>query len=143
MVLEIKDIMKALPHRYPFLLCDRILEVEYGKAVKGIKNVTINEPFFQGHFPDEPIMPGVLILESMAQVGGFIFYKSDEIEKSLKGKIVKINEAKFLRTVLPGDVLEVTGKLVERSGNYSQVDLFAKVGGRVVAKAMITYAFNI
>lgn len=142
MVLEINEIMKALPHRYPFLFCDRILELEYGKSVRGIKNVTINEPFFQGHFPNDPIMPGVLILETMAQIGGFIFYKSDDVEESLKGKIVKISEAKFLLPVLPGDILEVTGKLVEHSGNYSQVDLSAKVDKKVVAKAVITYVFN-
>ncbi len=142
MVIAINEIMKALPHRYPFLFCDRILEVEYGKTVKGIKNVTINEPFFQGHFPDDPIMPGVLILEVMAQIGGFIFYNSDDIEKSLKGKIVKISEAKFLASVLPGDILEVEGKFLERIGNYSQVGLSAKVDKKVVAKAVITYFFN-
>ncbi|OPZ94885.1 MAG: 3-hydroxyacyl-(acyl-carrier-protein) dehydratase FabZ [Firmicutes bacterium ADurb.Bin419] len=142
MVIAINEIMKALPHRYPFLFCDRILEVEYGKTVKGIKNVTINEPFFQGHFPDDPIMPGVLILEVMAQIGGFIFYNSDDIEKSLKGKIVKISETKFLASVLPGDILEVEGKFLERIGNYSQVGLSAKVDKKVVAKAVITYFFN-
>ncbi len=142
MVIGIDEIMKVLPHRYPFLLCDRITEQVYGKSVKGIKNVTINEPFFQGHFPDEPIMPGVLILEAMAQIGGFIFYHKDHMENSLKGRIVKINDAKFLKPVLPGDVLEITGEIMEEKNNFAQAGMVARVDKSIVAKAVITYVFN-
>jgi beta-hydroxyacyl-ACP dehydratase FabZ len=141
-MLGIQEIMKALPHRYPFLLCDKILEIDYGNSVKGIKNVSINEPFFQGHFPDEPIMPGVLILETMAQIGGFIFYNQESEKESLKGKIVKMNDVKFLREVVPGDVMEVTGEIVERSGSYAQAKLVAKVNNKTAAKAVITYYFK-
>src|SRR3989337_759876 len=101
-ILEILDI---LPHRYPFLLIDRIVELEMGKRVVGIKNVTINEPFFQGHFPGHPIMPGVLLLEAMAQVGGVMALKSVP-EHEVRNKVIyfmSIDKAKFRKPVVPGD----------------------------------------
>ena len=108
--MDINEIMSFLPHRYPFLLVDRIIEFEKNKRIVGIKNVTINEPFFQGHFPGHPIMPGVLLLEAMAQVGGVLAFKSAGVENSLV-YFIGIDKAKFRSPVVPGDqvkfVLEV------------------------------------
>lgn len=113
-MLDINEIMKILPHRYPFLLVDRITEVENGKRIAGIKNVSVNEPFFPGHFPGHPVMPGVLIIESMAQVSGILAYlSSDESVRSKITYFVGIDNARFRKPVFPGDQLrlelEVTG----------------------------------
>ncbi len=105
---DINEIMKSLPHRYPFLLVDKITEFVPGETITGIKNVTINEPFFQGHFPGHPIMPGVLIVEAMAQVGGIMAFQS-EPEKT-EGKVVYfmgIDNARFRKPVLPGDQVKL------------------------------------
>ncbi|RMG70428.1 MAG: 3-hydroxyacyl-[acyl-carrier-protein] dehydratase FabZ [Nitrospirae bacterium] len=104
-MIDIKEIMGMLPHRYPFLLVDRVVEVEEGKRAVGIKNVTINEPFFQGHFPGNPIMPGVLIVEAMAQVSGVLAYKSGVQGKSTI--FLSIEKAKFRKPVTPGDQLRL------------------------------------
>ena len=105
MILDIKKIMEYLPHRYPFLLIDRVeIDKEKGMA-SGFKNVTINEPFFQGHFPDHPVMPGVLIIEGMAQVGGVFAMVSDDIDKEKVTYFGGIDKARFRKPVLPGDVL--------------------------------------
>ena len=108
MLMDINQIMKILPHRYPFLLVDRVVEHEPGKRIVGVKNVTINEPFFQGHFPGHPVMPGVLIIEGMAQVGGILAYlaSSDEIRKKVC-YFAAIDNAKFRRPVRPGDQLRI------------------------------------
>lgn len=135
-MLSITDIQKLLPHRYPFLMVDRILSVEKNKKVIGLKNVTINEPYFEGHFPDEPIMPGVLILETMAQTGGFIF----DIEGA-RGYVAGINKAKFLRAVLPGDQLIVEMELEQQLGAMGKVKGVVKVENVKVAEAEITYRF--
>lgn len=113
-MLDINEIMKILPHRHPFLLVDRITEVENGKRITGIKNVSVNEPFFPGHFPGHPVMPGVLIIESMAQVSGILAYlSSDESVRSKITYFVGIDNARFRKPVFPGDQLrlelEVTG----------------------------------
>ena len=107
-MLDINDIMACLPHRYPFLLVDRIDEMELGKKIVGIKNVTINEPFFQGHFPGHPIMPGVLIVEAMAQTGGMLAFKSvpDTTENSVV-YFMGIDNARFRKPVLPGNQLRL------------------------------------
>lgn len=105
-MLDVKEIMKILPHRYPFLLVDRIVEMETGKRIVGLKNVTINEPFFQGHFPGHPVMPGVLIIEAMAQVGGILAYlSSDEEIRKKVCYFMSIDNAKFRKPVVPGDVI--------------------------------------
>jgi 3-hydroxyacyl-[acyl-carrier-protein] dehydratase len=111
-MLDINEIMKILPHRYPFLLVDRITEVENGKRIVGFKNVSINEPFFPGHFPGHPVMPGVLIIESMAQVSGILAYlSSDESVRSKITYFVGIDNARFRKPVFPGDQLRLELKV--------------------------------
>jgi 3-hydroxyacyl-[acyl-carrier-protein] dehydratase len=106
--LTVTDIMKILPHRYPFLLVDRIIELEQGKRCVGIKNVTVNEPFFPGHFPGHPVMPGVLIVEAMAQVAGIMAYlASDEDTRKKVSYFIAIDNAKFRKPVQPGDQLRI------------------------------------
>lgn len=107
-MLDIKEIMDILPHRYPFLLVDRVIEMESCKRIVGVKNVTINEPFFQGHFPGHPVMPGVLIVEAMAQVAGILAYLSsdDEIRKKVC-YFMSIDNARFRKPVVPGDLLRL------------------------------------
>ncbi len=107
MELNAQDIMKILPHRYPFLLVDRIVELEVGTRAVGIKNVTINEPFFQGHFPGHPIMPGVLILEALAQVGGVTAALAEQGVEDKVTYFVGIDKARFRKPVVPGDVLRL------------------------------------
>ncbi|NOX20817.1 MAG: 3-hydroxyacyl-ACP dehydratase FabZ [Nitrospirae bacterium] len=104
-VVDIKEIMSLIPHRYPFLLVDRVIEIEQSKRAVGIKNVTINEPFFQGHFPGNPIMPGVLLIEAMAQVSAVLAYKSGAGGKSTI--FLSIEKAKFRKPVTPGDQLRI------------------------------------
>jgi len=137
-VLDINMIQKILPHRYPFLLVDKIIEVT-DKGIVGIKNVTINEPFFQGHFPGHPIMPGVLIIEAMAQVGGVgALSKSDNAGKL--AYFLSINNAKFRKPVLPGDVLRIEVELVKVKMSIIQTRGVAKVGNDVVTEAEMMFA---
>ncbi|MCP3177540.1 MAG: 3-hydroxyacyl-ACP dehydratase FabZ [Desulfuromonadales bacterium] len=112
MVLTTQEIMKLLPHRYPFLLVDRIVELEEGKKAVGIKNVTINEPFFQGHFPGHPIMPGVLIIEAMAQVGGLYAMVVNKIGDDKVTYFAGIDNARFRKPVVPGDVLRIELEMI-------------------------------
>ncbi|ORJ59053.1 3-hydroxyacyl-ACP dehydratase FabZ [Geothermobacter hydrogeniphilus] len=141
MVLDYKKIMAMLPHRYPFLLVDRILSVEPGKRIVGLKNVTINEPFFQGHFPGHPIMPGVLIIEAMAQVGGVYAVVSDEVGEDKVTYFVGIDKAKFRRPVVPGDSLRLELEMVGvRRGIYTFAGK-ALVDGKVVAEAELKATF--
>lgn len=108
MQLDVNEIMKILPHRYPFLMVDRIVETEPGVRCVGIKNVTINEPFFQGHFPGHPVMPGVLIVEAMAQVAGIMAYlASDDSTRDKVTYFMSIDNCKFRKPVMPGDQLRI------------------------------------
>ena len=138
-VLDINMIQRILPHRYPFLLVDRIVEVAE-KRVVGIKNVTINEPFFQGHFPGHPIMPGVLILEAMAQVGGVAALTAKENIGKL-AYFLSINNAKFRKPVVPGDILRIEVDLLKAKMGIRQTRAVAKVDGNVVAEAEMMFAF--
>lgn len=141
MELNTLDIMKILPHRYPFLLVDRITEFEAGKRIIGKKNVTINEPFFLGHFPDHPIMPGVLILEAMAQVGGVYAILAKEVGENQVPYFVGIDKAKFRKPVLPGDVLTLELELLNvRRGIYNFKGT-ATVDGKRVAEAELKATF--
>ena len=134
-VYEIEDLMKILPHRYPFLLVDRVLEVEAQKRVVAIKNVTINEPFFQGHFPGHPIMPGVLIVEAMAQAGGVLLMGSVEDPESKVVYFMSIDNIKFRRPVRPGDQLRFEVEMVQLRGKVARIAGVAKVDGAVVCEA--------
>ena len=134
-VYEIEDIMRVLPHRYPFLLVDRILEIEENKRVVGIKNVTINEPFFQGHFPGHPIMPGVLIVEAMAQVGGMLLLGSLEEPDTKVVYFMSIDNIKFRKPVRPGDQLVFEVEMIQVRGKIAKTRGVARVDGEVVAEA--------
>jgi 3-hydroxyacyl-[acyl-carrier-protein] dehydratase len=141
MVLDHLEIAKLLPHRYPFLLVDRILEIVAGKSIVGIKNVTINEPFFQGHFPGHPIMPGVLIIEAMAQVGGIYAMVTDKIGNDRVTYFAGIDNARFRRPVVPGDVLRLELEMVNcRRGLYCFKGR-ATVGENLVAEAELKATF--
>ena len=131
---EIEDIMKVLPHRYPFLLVDRILE-HTEKRVVGIKNVTINEPFFAGHFPGHPIMPGVLIIEAMAQAGGMLLMGAIENPESKVVYFTSLNNVKWRRPVKPGDQLRFELDLLQVRGTVARMKGVAKVDGEIVAEA--------
>lgn len=133
------EIQNILPHRYPFLLVDKITELEEGKSVKGIKNVTINEPFFQGHFPGNPIMPGVLICEALAQVGAVLLLSLPE-NKGKLGVFTGINNFKFRRQVVPGDTLELNAELVTYRHGMGKANVKATVEGQVAAMGEISFA---
>ena len=134
-VLEIEEIMKVLPHRYPFLLVDRVLEIEDGKRIVGVKNVTINEPFFQGHFPGHPIMPGVLIIEAMAQVGGMLLMGSVPDRENKVVYFTSLNNVKWRRPVKPGDQLRFELELLQVRGMMCKMSGVAKVDGQIVCEA--------
>ena len=139
--LDIKEIIRLLPHRYPFLLVDRILEGEKMKNLVGFKNVTINEPFFQGHFPSEPIMPGVLILEGMAQAGGILaFYSMPETVGKKLVYFAGIDKVKFRRPVVPGDQLIYEVEVIKQKGKIWKMAAKAKVDDKLAAEAELMAA---
>jgi 3-hydroxyacyl-[acyl-carrier-protein] dehydratase len=139
-VLGIIEIMRILPHRYPFLLVDRITELEPEKRVVGLKNVTINEEFFQGHFPGMPVMPGVLIIECMAQVAGVMIYKDVPQPQEKLIYFTGIEKARFRRPVVPGDQLRVEMTLLNRRNNFGKLQGIATVEGKLAAEAVVTFA---
>ena len=148
-------IMKMLPHRYPFLLIDKVTELEPGVSAVGIKNVTVNEPYFQGHFPDQPIVPGVLLLESLAQLTA-VMYGSEALPADTNwekistkdfegldlagsvGYLAEIRNVKFMSLVKPGDTLELHAKKGASMGRLMQIKVFAKVGNATVVEGMLT-----
>jgi UDP-3-O-[3-hydroxymyristoyl] N-acetylglucosamine deacetylase / 3-hydroxyacyl-[acyl-carrier-protein] dehydratase len=134
-VMDIGRILDVIPHRYPFLLVDRIIEVEGTRRIVGIKNVTINEPFFQGHFPGHPIMPGVLIIEAMAQVGGMLLLGTLEDPGTKVVYFMSLDNVKFRRPVKPGDQLRFEIDLLQTRGRVCKIHGVAKVDGEVVAEA--------
>lgn len=134
--IDIHRIVEMIPHRYPFLLVDRVEDVVTGESAVGVKNVTINEPFFQGHFPNRPVMPGVLIVEAMAQTAAVLVV--DSLGKDAEGKLVyfmTIENARFRRPVKPGDQLRLTCTKVRQRANVWKFSGVAKVGDTVVAEA--------
>ena len=136
--IDIGDIQAILPHRYPFLLIDRIRELELGRRIVGIKNVTINEPFFQGHFPDRPIMPGVLILEAMAQVGGVLAMKSAPTEGRPVVYLTGVDKAKFRKPVIPGDQLRFEIDVLKKRPPFWKMQAKAYVESDLVCEAEMT-----
>ncbi|HAA89291.1 MAG: 3-hydroxyacyl-[acyl-carrier-protein] dehydratase FabZ [Thermoanaerobacterales bacterium 50_218] len=140
-VLEIEEIQKIIPHRYPFLLVDRIVELEEGKRAVGVKNVTVNEPFFQGHFPGYPVMPGVLIVEAMAQVGAVALLKKQEYQ----GKIplfAGIDKVRFRHQVRPGDQLRIEVEFLKIKGTVGKGRGAAYVGDQLVAEGELMFALG-
>lgn len=135
-MIDIKEIFSVLPHRYPFLLVDMILEFEPNIRAVGIKNVTINEPFFQGHFPNNPVMPGVLIIEAMAQVAGIMAFKSGAEGKNVY--FMSIEKAKFRKPVLPGDQLRLEVQVIHKRGNVWKFSGNAFAGDQLKSEAEFT-----
>lgn len=135
---DIHQILRRLPHRYPFLLVDRILEIEIGKRLRAIKNVTMNEPHFQGHFPDFPVMPGVLIIESLAQAAAILaFVSEDKYGENAAVYFAGIDKARFRRPVTPGDQLILSAEVARRKSGMWQMETVATVDGAVVASALL------
>ncbi len=136
-MLYIDEIMDLMPHRYPFILIDRIIEIEPGKHCTVIKNVTINEPFFQGHFPNQPVMPGMLILESMAQAGAFLVLNSVEDPLSRNMFFSAVEKAKFRKPIIPGDQVRLEMDLLKIRMKVVKLGGTAYVDDKVVAEANI------
>ncbi len=132
-MVDIREILTLLPHKYPFLLVDRVIELEPGVRAVGIKNVTINEPFFPGHFPGNPIMPGVLIVEAMAQVAGILALKSGVSGKAVY--FISIDKVKFRKPVMPGDQLRFEVKVTHTRGNIWKFEGSAYVGEKLTTEA--------
>lgn len=140
---DVTRIMQLLPHRYPFLLVDRVVELEPNKRIKAIKNVSINEPFFAGHFPAQPVMPGVLVVEAMAQAGGLLTQLSlgaAPLDGDRLFYLVKVDKARFSRMVVPGDQLELEVVLKRNLRGMAQYECCARVAGKEVASAEILCA---
>ncbi len=136
-MMDVVAIQGILPHRYPFLLVDRILEIEPGKRIVGIKNVTVNEEFFQGHFPGKPVMPGVLIIEAMAQVGGVLLLMDVENRQDKLVYFMGIDEARFRRPVVPGDQIRFELEVLRLKASVCKLQGKAFVDGALVAEAVI------
>jgi 3-hydroxyacyl-[acyl-carrier-protein] dehydratase len=142
-MIDINEIRSILPHRYPILLVDRVLAYEKSKWIRGIKNVTINEPFFNGHFPDYPVMPGVLIIEALAQLSVILAYKSETTGG--KGGIILfagIDEARFKRQVLPGDQLVLEAEMIRTVRGIGKYSARALVDGKVACEAVLMAALR-
>jgi UDP-3-O-[3-hydroxymyristoyl] N-acetylglucosamine deacetylase / 3-hydroxyacyl-[acyl-carrier-protein] dehydratase len=133
--MDIERILSVLPHRYPFLLVDRILEIDGATRIVGLKNVTINEPFFQGHFPGHPIMPGVLIVEAMAQVGGCLMLGTMERSETKVVYFMALDRVRFRRPVRPGDQLRLEVEVLQVRGPTCRMKGVATVDGKVAAEA--------
>lgn len=140
--LNVKEIMEIIPHRYPFLFVDGITELEPGKKAVGFKNVTMNEPFFQGHFPGEPVMPGVIMIEALAQVGAVAILS----EEQFKGKLAffgGIKSARFRKMVFPGDTLRLEVELTKRRGPIGIGKAIAYVGEDIAVEAELSFAVGV
>lgn len=135
-ILDVNEIRTILPHRYPFLLVDRIVEIEAERIV-GIKNVTVNEPFFQGHFPEFPVMPGVMIVEAMAQTAGILVLRGIPDRDNKLVFLVSVDAARFRKPVVPGDQLRIEMKVIRRKGTVAKMAGTATVNGVLVAEAEV------
>lgn len=137
-MIDIQDIMRYLPHRYPFLMLDKVVDYKVGEYLKAVKNVTVNEPFFQGHFPQKPVMPGVMILEAMAQATGILAFKTEDVDPDDNSSLyyfVGIDKARFKQIVMPGDQLEMTVEFVRARRGIYAFSGKACVDGKVVCSA--------
>ncbi len=138
--LDVEDILKLLPHRYPFLLVDRLIENTPGQRAVGVKNVTMNEPFFQGHFPGRPIMPGVLIVEAMAQVGGLVLLQMEDLHEKLS-LFAGIDKVRFRRPVVPGDQLIMTVELLTiKQRRFGKMRAKAEVDGQLASEGELMFS---
>ncbi len=142
--MDIHKILNKLPHRYPFLLVDRVLEIDKGKSIKALKNVTINEPFFEGHFPNRPVMPGVLMLEALAQASALLSF--DALDASPDDKMIYyfagMNDVRFRRPVEPGDQLILEAQLLRMKAGIFKFKTRALVGGEIAVEAELTCAMR-
>lgn len=141
--LTTKEIMTILPHAYPFLLVDKITNLEYKKKIQGYKNITVNEPWVTGHFPGNPILPGAYITEICAQVAGLVSYDSTRDGSKIEGVLVKIDKMKFSSIVTPGDRLDVEAELLSEFNGIFKVKVKASVSGKTVAQGVLVYAITI
>lgn len=141
-MLDNLEIRNIIPHRFPFLLVDRVLEVEAGKRILAIKNVSANEPFFQGHFPEFPIMPGVLIVEALAQAAGICANYGQEDVGSKLGVFASIDEMKFKKQVVPGDVLQLEAEILSMKMGVVKAKVTATVEGKIAAQGEIRFAMT-
>ncbi|OAH54450.1 MULTISPECIES: 3-hydroxyacyl-ACP dehydratase FabZ [Bacillaceae] len=139
--MDIREIKEIIPHRYPFLLVDRIVEVEDGKRAVGLKNVTANEEFFNGHFPNYPVMPGVLIVEALAQVGAVAMLKKEE-NKGRLAFFAGIDNCRFKRQVVPGDQLRLEVEMTRLRGSIGKAKAIASVEGELVCEAELMFALE-
>jgi 3-hydroxyacyl-[acyl-carrier-protein] dehydratase len=137
MIFDVVEIQKYLPHRYPFLLVDAILEIEREKRIVGIKNVTINEWYFQGHFPGKPVMPGVLIIEAVAQLGGILLLQEIPDRDNKLMYFVAVDGARFRRPVVPGDQLRLEAKVLSWRGDFCKLEGRATVNGQLAAEGTV------
>ena len=136
-IMDVQEVLKYLPHRYPFLLIDRVIEFNCGESLVAIKNVTINEDFFNGHFPGQPVMPGVLMIEALAQAGGVLAYKSTETTPAdgVLYYLAGVNKARFKRVVTPGDQLQLSVEMKKAKGPIWQISGTATVDGELACSA--------
>lgn len=139
-VIEVKEIMTLLPHRYPFLLVDRVIDFEEGKWLKAIKNISVNEPCFTGHFPSEPIFPGVLILEALAQAMGILAFKTHELQGGELFYFAGIDDARFKRPILPGDQMELNVEVIKERRGVTAFIGTATVNGEIACEAKLMCA---
>jgi 3-hydroxyacyl-[acyl-carrier-protein] dehydratase len=137
---EMKEVLEKLPHAFPFRMIDRILEIEKGKKAVALKNVSIDEPYFLGHFPKEPILPTILIVEAMAQTGGLAFHSSFEREEEGIPVLARVEEFRLKRRVIPGDQLILEAEVLHIFSGMAKVKVLAKVEGEIVAEATLVVA---
>jgi 3-hydroxyacyl-[acyl-carrier-protein] dehydratase len=138
MTIDIVEIMTLLPHRYPFLLIDRVLEFELGKSITGIKNITFNEPQFMGHFPAKPVMPGVLIIEAMAQLAAILVAKSLDSTKDKEVFFMAIEDSKFRKVVQPGDIMRIYAQIEQQRGTVWKFYSKVTVDGELATESKFT-----